>query len=371
MHASLLASRNLSGHVLPFVTLADVARRPSCEGPSSGATRHPLIISTHTALLRLDRGSGCFEALSTGAGHYYGVVSSEALGLHPGALLVGSQSALAAPVRNASGLPDGDALLLIATTPPKLLGAWVMPTAYLHDSTVDDTGTLHATDTASGQVLELRAIPPAAGGNMWSSLVVRRQARVATQPGEARVEHVNGVSFDERRLWVMHHRMNLTSEVRVYSRDDAQRGECARLPLGGTTCHGVLWYGGRLLYLLSAAGGIAALSPGNRSAMLWSAGDGYFSKGLAVLDGVAYFGLAAKQLRFNRNEASCEIVALDLESTRVLWRRAVPFPGLVNAISLPSVGSTCSWRACSAEAARMSRAAEEHGPQPGQWDVSC
>ena len=80
-------------------------------------------------------------------------------------------------------------------------------------------------------------------------------------------------------------------------------GACARYVLAGPGCHGVLWYEGRILYLLSSSGGIAQLSPDGRTDVLWSAGTSFFSKGLAILDNVAYFGLSAKQQeRFTRIE---------------------------------------------------------------------
>ena len=185
----------------------------------------PLIIATHQALLELDRATGCFGVLSVGAGKYYGVAMSKALGLGDGALLVGSQALGTRPpggdsVRNASGLPPGDALLLVHTGRstrqlPPLLGAWAMPTRYLHDSAVDDRGRLHATDTATGQLFELEL--SSTGGSFsftdssWLelrqnlTLTVRRQRQLtATRMGEARMEHINGVAFDAHRLWVMH-----------------------------------------------------------------------------------------------------------------------------------------------------------------------
>ena len=42
-----------------------------------------------------------------------------------------------------------------------------------------------------------------------------------------------------------------------------------------------------------------------------------------------------KWQRFARNNASCELLALELRTRRLLWRRQLPFRGLVNAIEAP------------------------------------
>ena len=55
------------------------------------------------------------------------------------------------------------------------------------------------------------------------------------------------------------------------------------------------WHEGALLYLTSQQGGLARLRPDGESEELWAAGGAYFSKGLAVVGHLAYFGLARKQ----------------------------------------------------------------------------
>lgn len=73
-----------------------------------------------------------------------------------------------------------------------------------------------------------------------------------------------------------------------------------------------------------------------------SQGPEFFAKGLFVSGGVAYFGLSrvtrqntTEAARFARNNASCELLALELRTRRLLWRRQLPFRGLVNAIEAP------------------------------------
>ena len=208
-----------------FAAVFEAARGNGTSCPQSTQPSAPLIVATHQALLELDA-TGCFSLLSAGAGKYYGVAVSKALGLGDGALLVGSQSlGTRQPgghsIRNASGLPGGDALLLMATptvrSTRQLLGAWAMPTRYLHDSAIDDRGHLYATDAATGQLFELKLTSSLATGSSamasasWLelrqelTLTVRRQRQIAaTRAGEAREEHINGVAFDAHRLWVMH-----------------------------------------------------------------------------------------------------------------------------------------------------------------------
>ena len=60
-----------------------------------------------------------------------------------------------------------------------------------------------------------------------------------------------------------------------------------------------------------------------------------FTKGLCVEGTVAYFGVSAPSEREERYSVVCSIVAFDIVQRTVLWRRPMPFPGLVNAINTP------------------------------------
>ncbi len=48
-----------------------------------------------------------------------------------------------------------------------------------------------------------------------------------------------------------------------------------------------------------------------------------FAKGLAVVDGVAYFGLSYQVSRDKRDAVNCELAAFDLAAGKLLWRRKV------------------------------------------------
>ena len=101
----------------------------------------------------------------------------------------------------------------------------------------------------------------------------------------------------------------------------------------------------------SPSGGLARLRADGTNEKLWAAGGGHFSKGLIVVGQVAYFGLARKQAghagaRLDRNRAQAELAAYDLAAGSLLWRRPLPWPGLVNALGAPGLCATAPWRTC-------------------------
>jgi len=350
----------------------------SC-APAAQLSGPPLIVSTHQALLSVDGATGCVTRLNSGRGHYYGVATASSLGLEAGLLLVGSQYRMAQPVRNASWLPAADALLLVDPAARRVRGHWRLPTQYLHDSATHD-GAIHAVDTATGYVSALRTVGGAAATP--DLRVVRRYAASTARP---MMSHINNVGFGGGAVWVLeNNNRQRSSVVALDAASGAPRGKFA---LGGPNCHQLNWFRGALVHLLSSVGGIVVLrppaAPGGAPAAeeLWSAGPLYFSKGLAIVDGVAYFGVARKQAapptegeasarrraaRFDRNAAAAELVAYDLDARALRWRRALPFSGLVNAVSAPEVAAYCSWRACSRTGTNATDALA-HGPKAELW----
>jgi hypothetical protein len=57
-----------------------------------------------------------------------------------------------------------------------------------------------------------------------------------------------------------------------------------------------------------------------------------FLKGLAVVDDIAFFGIAPRSPRGGRDDPSlaCELAAFDLRERLLLWRRQMPTRGLLN-----------------------------------------
>jgi hypothetical protein len=176
----------------------------------------------------------------------------------------------------------------------------------------------------------------------------------------ARAAHANNVAVALGHLWVMHNNMARTSALQLIELTTGQPR--ATLPLGGPNCHNPCFYFGRVLYLLSSSGGLGLLHPNGTSSVLFRAGPKWFSKGLAVVDHVAYFGLAPKQRSaVERNWAESELAAVALPAGRLLWRRPVPFPGLVNSVAAPAVAPFCSWRACD------TGGRADHLPRRAEW----
>ena len=392
------ASRLLASRANPPASLPEepwpTLQRPSCwtveapAGPPAGGGDVELLVSSHQALLGFNVRSGCFRRLSAGRGHYYGVVPAHALNGTSSAapwLLVGSQSKLAEPARNASvSLPAArDVALLLDPSTRRTLGWFLLPTSYLHDMVFDDsTRDAYAIDSDTGLVsrLALEVSEPLAGRSHASegpsddtdstlplgsgaaaSLWVRRTYRAVAHSSMSSAAHINNLVFGLGKMWVMHNNMHRRSKLQLV---DLGSGELqASFPLGGRNCHNPCWHHGELLYLLSGVGGLGRLSPDGSSTTLWSAGSQWFSKGLAVVDDIAYFGVSPKsRWAAQRNWAECELAAFDLRAGALLWRTPLPFPGLINAISAPRVAPTCSWRACSSTSD-----GQQHGPRPGQW----
>lgn len=396
--------------VLPATVSVGPAALPSAPWASAGcssATAPPrleLYLGTHTAVLTHEVESSCWRRLSEGRGHYYGLVpASTALpGAPPGALLVGSQGRLsrpragkpairfrsAAPRNESSGLPGvTDALLVLDPASRSVLGWWSLPSSYLHDTIYEpDSRALFAVDSDTARVLRLSLDSPPAGpgpttpGRLPLSPLSARtgHARLALRrsydslpgggslvprllsPMRARAAHANNVAVALGHLWVMHNNMARTSALQLVDLDTGQPR--VTLVLGGPNCHNPCFYSGRVLYLLSSSGGLGMLHPNGTSTTLFQAGSGWFSKGLAVVDHVAYFGLAPKQRSgVERNWAASQLAAFALGTGRLLWRRPLPFAGLVNSVSAPGLAPFCSWRACD------TKGGGEHLPRQAEW----
>ena len=380
------------GAALAAIHLTDPsgAAAPSCTPQSP-----TLIISTHRTLYELGahEPSQCIRVVSTGLGKYYGVVPL--VDAAPW-LLIGSQSRLASSLRsNSTGLPrTKDALLLVHPRLGSATAAWILQTEYLHDMTRADDGLIYAVDSANGivseygiQVTSAAAAPAharsAAPGWLALPHPASSFARVSLRrliptvpllsgpPGEA---HANNVLATRGQLWVMHHNRLRRSAIHVLERSSGKRLRV--LPLAGSECHNPLFHKGAVLYLLSAVGGLARLSSNGSSTTLWTAGPGWFAKGLAVVDDIAYFGVSPKAHRGDeRTNVPSKLVAYGLDANKVLSRTPLPHPGLINAISAPRIAPSCSWRACDTRtpggahgaAREQEGATSRHEPDPVDW----
>ena len=83
-----------------------------------------------------------------------------------------------------------------------------------------------------------------------------------------------------------------------------------------------------------------------RTHVLWADANRTFMKGLAVVDGVAYFGISEWGSRDERAspEKRAELAAFDLNAGYMLWRRWVDTRGLLNTVSAPQLGAASTYR---------------------------
>ena len=378
---------------------APAASSPSACASTFPAPRHPLVIATHQFLYQLDA-SGCLALLSAGHGHYYGAVRAFD-SRHPehalGALLVGTQSKHAiGHARNvtSSMAATSDGMLLVDVARRHTVGAWALPTSYLHDTIRTDDGALLSVDSVDASVLRIEphaddaaghpseertlfSLPWAASGKEKAattlvSLQLRRKWSSALDPSNQRARllaHPNGVGLALSHLWVLNNNLLRPSNLTLIDLSSGRVRPTA-VRLGAPNCHSAIFHRGDVLYLASSAGGLERLGADGKVHSLWRAGENYFTKGLAVVDDVAYFGLSTKATSaVARNWVQPELVAFDIARGRLLWRQPLPAgSGLINTVSAPAVHAAgCTWRACSS--AEPSRDADVHAPDAKRWQA--
>lgn len=151
-------------------------------------------------------------------------------------------------------------------------------------------------------------------------------------------EHVNTLSptKDGTFLWAMLHNLGPS----ILAKIDLTTGTVVRrIPNVGIKSHGAVQLDeDYILFLDSDRASLARINLATEDIeTLFSVEGDVFLKGLCVVDGVAFFGIAASQKRQNRADVSlsCELAAFDLEEKRLLFRRKLPTKGLLNVISAP------------------------------------
>lgn len=129
-----------------------------------------------------------------------------------------------------------------------------------------------------------------------------------------------------------------------------------RVPSVGLKSHGLVQWRNYIVSLDSDNGALMLIDPRlfptrNDSSIdsnhenkvtwrLWSVREpGFFLKGLAVVDDVAYFGIAPSQTRQAREsvDLNCELAAFDLIEGVLLWRKQIMTKGLLNIIAAPQL----------------------------------
>lgn len=144
--------------------------------------------------------------------------------------------------------------------------------------------------------------------------------------------HLNTVRVFEQDYYLLAHNFGDSALHRM----DPQSGEIRESwPAFGRGSHDIIPWNGGFLTLDSLNGGLLFVDRQSKQARtLWSEA-GAFTKGLCVENGIAWFGVSPPAVRGTRFEVQCELVGFDLRHELLKWRQAVPFPGLINAITSP------------------------------------
>ncbi|MCG3133236.1 MAG: hypothetical protein HMLKMBBP_00361 [Planctomycetes bacterium] len=270
-----------------------------------------LLLATFGRLLRFDPsgadGSGAETVVHEGAGKYYGLAPA-------GEPDVGPAASRLAVVSRPDQQKD-DVLLEIDALRGDVVRRRPLRSRDTHQI-VRAGRRLFVTDTFRGRIL----------GHDWPSLELRSEIAAFTHEN-----HVNSLLPDGRGgLFAMCHNKGKSFMARV---DVASRAVTGRWPDVGENSHDIHLEGRTFVICDSKGGGLVAVDAESRACRtLWSS-PGCFTKGLAVQDGVAYFGVSPHAVREERFRVQCDVVAFDLREGRELWRRRVASNGLVNAIA--------------------------------------
>jgi len=186
-----------------------------------------------------------------------------------------------------------------------------LPSVFTHDATRVGSRII-VTDCEGGGLVEFQ----------WPSMKLVRNVKPFTIR-----HHVNTVAIVNDEVWALLHNLGKSLLVKV-DMDTGKRIE-QRTDVG-TQSHGLVWWHGNFVILDSFNGAVI-----HGDTTLWKSDTKCFLKGLCVHDDVAYFGLSEITERSNRGslQLQCEVLALDLNTRKLLWRHPVQTCGLLNAIA--------------------------------------
>jgi len=260
-----------------------------------------VLVASFTALMALDVQKQTWQTIHEGRGKYFGMAV-----LDKDRLVVVSR-------------PDGalaDDLLVFDRVTAALIEAIRLPSTDTHQ--IRRHGhDLYVTSTGTGQLLKLdidqldQAQPP--------TIVCAFDAE----------DHVNSVFVSDDQIAVLLHKFGPSQVVWL----SLPTGREIRRHSGiGRNSHDIEPWNDQLIVCGSAEGSVLQVGAEGNTRVIWH-NDETFTKGLAVLDGVALVGQSAPSTRIKRWTLPVTIVALDLASGALLDTVPVPAPGLVNAIA--------------------------------------
>lgn len=259
-----------------------------------------LLVASFTSLMAFDPVRVEWTLLHQGQGKYYGMVALD-------------DHSVAVVSRPQQGLPDD---LLIFDRQYGTVQRSVSLESIDTHQIARTRDRLYIADTGQGRVLVMSptnlADPPA----VLAEFAVN--------------DHVNSIRPAAEHVDLLLHKSGPSDFVRV----DVKTGrEVLRVEGVGRQSHDLEPWNDKILVCASALGGIVAVDPTVGDVESVWQDDASFTKGLAVVGDIAWFGRSTPSNRAERWTRKCELVALDISTGTVVDRFEVPQDGLVNAIA--------------------------------------
>ena len=292
-----------------------------------------LILASHGRLMWLDVDTRATEVIHSGRGVYYGVFPADASG---------SQIWVVSRPHNWRPSETREALLKIDLRTNELVDEVEIATHFTHDA-VRAGDYVFIADTGGGGVVQY-AFPSMTKTGRSAPVTKKEHVNTLAPAGDATNPHL---------VWALLHNLGPSKLVLL----DLETGERVReIGRVGSKAHGLVPWEGGFVILNSGEGQLCLFTPpdvdagsdarGGTLEVLWSDEDRTFMKGLTVVDGVAYFGIAEFGTRANRDDASktAEVAAYDLRRRDFMWRVTVETRGLLNIVAAPHLAEHSTYK---------------------------
>ena len=377
------APRDVSGNGVMRTTRGGVfhgrgsaRNHPSFVTDSSAARR--LILASHGRLLWFDVDTRETEEIHQGRGVYYGVFPADD---------DGESVWVVSRPHNWRPKNTLEALLRIDLRSKQLVQEVAIPSHFTHDA-VRQGDKVYVADTGGGGVREL-LFPSMRPTGRVASFTVREHVNTIAPAGDPR--HPDAV-------WALLHNLGSSKLVLV---DMATGTRVREFQDVANKAHGLVPWEGGFIILNSGEGQLCKFTPPPESApsdakgilvVLWRDQQKTFMKGLSVIDGVAYFGIAEFGDRSQRDDEgkTAEVAAFDLRTRTFLWRHTVETHGLLNIVAAPHLAEWSTYKpvqhwdvtsakaraasmgsveraGASAQSQRMGVASNKYAPSGSRW----
>ena len=331
------APRDVSGNGVMRTTRGGVfhgrgsaRNHPSFVTDSSAARR--LILASHGRLLWFDVDTRETEEIHQGRGVYYGVFPADD---------DGESVWVVSRPHNWRPKNTLEALLRIDLRSKELVQEVAIPSHFTHDA-VRQGDKVYVADTGGGGVREL-LFPSMRPTGRVASFTVREHVNTIAPAGDPR--HPDAV-------WALLHNLGSSKLVLV---DMATGTRVREFQDVANKAHGLVPWEGGFIILNSGEGQLCKFTPPPESApiyakgileVLWRDQQKTFMKGLSVIDGVAYFGIAEFGDRSQRDDEgkTAEVAAFDLKTRTFLWRHTVETHGLLNIVAAPHLAEWSTYK---------------------------